>query len=29
MGPGPDSSKVGLAVGNQNGVMIEVSGTIE
>jgi hypothetical protein len=28
-GPGPDSSKVGVAVGNQDGVMIEGPGTIE
>jgi parallel beta-helix repeat protein len=29
MGPGPDSSKVGIAVGNQDGVRIEGPGTIE
>jgi nitrous oxidase accessory protein NosD len=29
MGPGPDSSKVGVSVGNQVGVMIEGPGTIE
>ena len=28
-GPGPDSSKVGVSVGNQDGVMIEGPGTIE
>jgi len=28
-GPGPDSSKVGISVGNENGVMIEGPGTIE
>ena len=29
MGPGPDSSKVGVSVGNQDGVRIEGPGTIE
>jgi nitrous oxidase accessory protein NosD len=29
MGPGPDSSKVGISVGNQDGVKIEGPGTIE
>jgi nitrous oxidase accessory protein NosD len=29
MGPGPDSSKVGVSVGNQVGVMIEGPGTIK
>jgi nitrous oxidase accessory protein NosD len=29
MGPGPDSSKVGISVGNQDGVRIEGPGTIE
>jgi nitrous oxidase accessory protein NosD len=29
MGPGPDSSKVGVSVGNQDGVSIEGPGTIE
>jgi nitrous oxidase accessory protein NosD len=29
MGPGPDSSKVGVTVGNQDGVRIEGPGTIE
>jgi nitrous oxidase accessory protein NosD len=28
-GPGPDSSKVGISVGNENGVTIEGPGTIE
>src|SRR5215213_5239697 len=28
-GPGPDSSKVGMSVGNENGVTIEGPGTIE
>jgi hypothetical protein len=28
-GPGPDSSKVGVSVGNQDGVRIEGPGTIE
>ena len=28
-GPGPDSSKVGISVGNQDGVRIEGKGTIE
>src|SRR5215208_382526 len=29
MGPGPDSSKVGISIGNQDGVRIEGPGTIE
>src|SRR5919112_3525220 len=29
MGPGPDSSKVGVSVGNQDGVRIQGPGTIE